>query len=50
MGIFSIFSSRKKRMSSGFSPFKRSLSFEKLLSWALPCERLLFTRPYPLEG
>ena len=31
-------------MSSGFSPFERSLSFKGLLSWALPCEGLLFTR------
>ena len=31
MGIFSIFSSRKKRMSSEFSHFEKSLSFEGML-------------------
>ena len=44
MGIFFVFSSEKKRMSSEFSPFERSLSFERLLSWALPHDELLFTR------
>ena len=44
MGIFAVFSSGKKRMSSGFSPSERSLSFEGLLSWALPYEGLLFTK------
>ena len=39
MVVFSIFSSRKKRISSEFSPFKRSLSFEGLLS---PLGRCLF--------
>ena len=43
MSIFSGFSSGKKRMSFGFSPFERSLSFDGLLSWALPYEGLLFT-------
>ena len=32
MGIFYVFSFGKKRFSSGFSPFERSLSFEGLLS------------------
>ena len=32
MGIFSVSFSRKKRISSRFSPFRRSLSFEGLLS------------------
>ena len=36
--IFSVFSSGKKRISSEFSPFERSLSFEGLLS---PLERFL---------
>ena len=42
--FYVFFSSRKKMMSSGLSPFERSLSFKGLLSWALPCEGLLFTR------
>ena len=36
--LFSVFSSRKKRISSEFSPLERSLSFEGLLS---PLERFL---------
>ena len=36
--IFSVFSSGKKRISSEFYPFERSLSFEGLLS---PLERFL---------
>ena len=44
MGIFYVFSFGKNNMTFGFSPFERSLSFEGLLSWALPYERLLFTR------
>ena len=36
--IFYVFSSGKKRISSEFSPFERSLSFEGLLS---PLERFL---------
>ena len=48
-GIFFVFSFRKKRMPYGFSPFARSLSFEGLLSWALPYKGLLFTRPLSFE-
>ena len=36
--VFYVFSSGKKRISSEFSPFERSLSFEGLLS---PLERFL---------
>ena len=38
MAVFSVFSSRKKRISSEFSPLERSVSFEGLLS---PLERFL---------
>ena len=31
--LFSIFSSGKKKTSSEFSPFEKSLSFKRLLSW-----------------
>ena len=44
MGIFYVFSSGNKKMSSGFSFFERIFSFEGLLSWAFPCEGLLFTK------
>ena len=52
MGIFSISFSGKKRMSSGFSHFGRSLSFEGLLSPLWRCfsfERLLSFGFYPFE-
>ena len=51
--IFYVFSSGKKRISSEFSPFERSLSFEGLLS---PLERflsdvrLLLFNFYPFGG
>ena len=35
MTMFFVFSSGKKRISSEFSPFKKSLSFEGLLSFKL---------------
>ena len=35
MDIFYVFSSGKKRVSSEFSPFERSLSFGELLSFRL---------------
>ena len=49
MGIFYISSSGKKRVSSGFSHFKRSLSFGGLLCWFLPCKGLLFSGIHHLK-
>ena len=53
MIVFFVFSYEKKRISSEFSPFERSLSFEGLLSPLRRClsfPRRLFLGFYPFEG
>ena len=53
MVVFSVFSSKKKRVLLEFSPFERSLSFEGLLSSLERClflARLLFSAFHHFEG